>query len=152
MHATRLLDSRIIQLPALFQKHKNENEIKILFCYYTYILSFSKYHFRKYDSNSYICVKFCFSYLSKTKVRTWVCNSIWWTSHIIILYNMAMSKVLIQSDMIYFATNDNFTSMKWLGGVITYKSSIIEHWDKIAKRIHAKIPSVLNERLIIVII
>ena len=38
---------------------------------------------------------------------------------------MAMSKVLIQSDMIYFATNDNFTSMKWR--VITYKSSIIEH-------------------------
>ena len=40
---------------------------------------------------------------------------------------MAMSKVLIQSDMIYYATNDNFTSMKWLGGVITYESSIIEH-------------------------
>ena len=44
-----------------------------------------------------------------------------------ILHNMAMSKVLIQSDMIYFATNDNFTSMKWLGGVITHRSSIIEH-------------------------
>ena len=64
---------------------------------------------------------------------------------------MAMSKVLIQSDMIYFATNDNFTSMKWPGGVITYKSTI-EHWDKIVKGMHAKIPSILNERLIIVII